>query len=241
MSVAKTISNQIENIESGILFSYQDFKVAPNNMGAVAVAFSRLASKGIIKRFGRGKYFKPQVGKFGEVPLRESQIIESIINDNGNLTAYLTGSAAYNQMGLTTQMSNEYTIATHEFRKPYQKGRVKVRFVKAYVDITELNIPLLQILDAIKDIRNITGTETNKAIELLKIKIDKLSLSEQKRLAQLALNYPPSTRALTGAILELLNNEKASKKLYKSLNYLSKYMIGVNEKVLPNKTKWKIG
>ena len=127
MTVAKSISNQIQKLEPGILFSYQDFKVAPNTMDAMAATLSRLASKGIIKRFGRGKYFKPKEGSFGTVPLQESQIIESIIKENGILKGYLTGFAAYNQMGLTTQMSNEYTIATYVFRKPYQKGRIKAR------------------------------------------------------------------------------------------------------------------
>lgn len=240
MTVAKNISNQIQKLEPGILFSYQDFKVAPNTMEAMAAALSRLASKGVIKRFGRGKYFKPKEGAFGAVPLQENQIIESIIKDNGILTGYLTGSAAYNKMGLTTQMSNEYTIATYEFRKPYQKGRIKARFVKAYCDITESNIPLLQLLDAFKDIRSIPGTETNNALELLKLKVEKLSLSEQKKLAQLALNYPPATRALLGAVLEGGNDKKASEKLYKSLNPLSKYMLGIKDSILPNKDKWKI-
>lgn len=240
MSIAKTISNQIDNLEPGVLFSYQDFKVASNTMEAMAAAFSRLVSKGIIKRFGKGKYFKPKAGAFGEVPLNENQIIDSIIKDNGNLNGYLTGTSAYNKMGLTTQMANEYTIATYGFRKPVQKGRVKARFVKAYCDITETNIPLLQLLDAIKDIRSIPGTETNNAFELLKLKVEKLSLSEQKKLALLALNYPPATKALTGAIFELLNNKEASEKLYKSLNYLTKYMLGIKESILPNREKWKI-
>jgi hypothetical protein len=240
MSIAETITNQIESIKPGILFSYRDFKVAPNTMEAMAATFSRLTSKGIIRRFAKGRYFKPQEGMFGEVPLKENQIIESIIKDNDNLTGYLTGAIAYNKMGLTTQIANEYTIAAYEFRKPIQKGRIKARFVKAYCDITETNIPLLQLLDAIKDIRSIPGTETNTALELIKIKVKKLSLTEQKTLSRLALNYPPSVRALTGAVFELLNNKKASEKLYKSLNFLSKYILGIKEKVLPNRDKWKI-
>ena len=79
-------------------------------------------------------------------------------------------------MGFTTQLTNEYTIATYEFRKPIQKGRVKARFVKAYCDITETNILLLQLFAAIKDIRSIPGTETNGVLKLLKLNIEKLSL-----------------------------------------------------------------
>lgn len=240
MSIAETITNRIENFEAGTLFSYQDLQVPSGNFEAMAATFSRLTSKGIIRRFGKGRYFKPKNGMFGEVPLKESQIIESITMDNGSLTGYLTGAIAYNKMGLTTQIANEYTIAAYEFRKPVRKGRAKIRFVKAYCDITAKNITMLQLLDAIKDIRSIPGTEPNTALELIKIKLEGLSLTEQKKLSGLALNYPPSVRALTGAVLELLNNKKASEKLYKSLNFLSKYMLGINEKILPNRDKWKI-
>ena len=240
MSITETITNRIESFEPGVLFSYRDFKDSPNAMEATAATLSRLTLKGIIKRFGKGKYFKPKNGAFGEVPLKENQIIETIIKANDKLVGYLTGSGAYNKMGLTTQIANEYTIAAYEFRKPIQKGRVKARFVKAYCDITETNIPLLQLLDAVKDIRSIPGMETNTALELIKIKIEQLPLREQKKLGQLALSYPSSTRALTGAMLELLNSKQAADKLYKSLNFLSKYKLGIKESVLPNKDKWKI-
>lgn len=241
MTIAKNINNQIEKIEVGKLFSYQDFQLPPDNMEAMAAAFSRLVSKGIIKRFSRGKYFKPQNGFFGEVPLKENQIIENILKVNGKLTGYLTGVTVYNQMGLTTQMTNQYTIATNKFRKPIQKGRINVRFVKLYSDLVEENIPLLQLLDAIKDIDGIPGTEPNTALELVKTKLKDLSKSKKTKLGQLAFNYPPATRALTGAILELYDRDNtASKKLYKSLNPLSKYNLGINENTLPNKNKWKI-
>lgn len=240
MSVAETITKQIEGFRPGILFSYKDLQIVPDGFEAVAAALSRLTSEGIIKRFNKGRYFKPQKGTFGEVPLKENQILDSILKKNGRLTGYLTGIAAYNRLGLTTQIANEYTIATYEFRKPIKKGRIKIRFVKTYCDVTEKNIPLLQLLDAIKDIREIPGTEPSTAFELIKVKLKGLSLGEQKNLVKLALNYPASTRALAGAALELLNNKSAWEELYKSLNVLSKYTLGLKDKVLPNRSKWKI-
>ena len=125
----------------------------------------------MIKRFGKGKYYKPKNGTFGEVPLSENQILTSLLNKNDNLTGYITGSSAYNKLGLTTQISNEYVIATYEMRKPIQLGRIKIRFVKSYCQIEEKNISPLQLLDAIKDFKNIPGISSNKAIELLKIKV----------------------------------------------------------------------
>ncbi len=240
MSIAEKITRRIEGFEAGVLFAYTDFQISSANYEAMAAAFSRLASKGIIRRFGKGKYFKPEKGAFGEVPLTEKQIIESITMNKGIRTAYLTGVMVYNKMGLTNQMANEYTIAAYGFRKPIQKGRTKVRFVKAYGEMTESNVPLLQLLDALKDIRNIPGTEANAALNRIKAKIKELTLNKKKKLTELALNYPPSVRALTGAVLELIKDKKGSERLYKSLNFLSKYEFGLSEKTLPNRNKWRI-
>ena len=70
--------------------------------------------------------------------------------------------------------------------------------------------------------------------------LKELSLSEQKKIVQLALTYPPATRALVGALFELLGNDLAATKLYKTLNPLSSYKLGIREEILPNKNKWKI-
>jgi len=45
---------------------------------------------------------------------------------------------------------------------------------------------------------------------------------------------------LLGAIVELLGYNSSAVKLYKTLNPLSKYKLGIEEKILPNKNKWKI-
>ncbi len=241
MSTAETITKQIEVIEPGVIFTYNDFKVATTSMVATANTLSRLASKGIIKRFEKGKYFKPKQGMYGERPLQLDKILEYILKENGNLKGYITGTTAYNRMGLSTQISTEYVIASNELRKPLITGLIKIRFVKAYSnEIIESNIFSLQLLDSIKDIQNIPGTGVNDAIEIIKTKLKGLPLTTQKRIVQLALNYPPATRALTGAIFELLGNNLASNKLYKTLNPLSNYKLSVATKALPNKNKWNI-
>lgn len=241
MSIAENITKQIEVIEPGVIFSYNDFKVAPNTMVATANTLSRLASKGIIKRFEKGKYFKPKLGMYGERPLQLDKILEYILKENGNLKGYITGTTAYNRMGLSTQISTEYVVASYELRKPLTSGLVKIRFVKAYsTEITEKNIFSLQLLDSIKDIQNIPGTGVNDALEIIKIKLKELPLIGQKKLVQLALNYPPATRAIIGAIFELIGNDAASNKLFKTLNPLSNYKLSVATKVLPNKNKWNI-
>jgi len=61
-----------------------------------------------------------------------------------------------------------------------------------------------------------------------------------KKVVRLALNYPPATRALSGALLEDVGNSSASEVLYKSLNKLSKFNLYISKKSLSNIDKWNI-
>ena len=55
---------------------------------------------------------------------------------------------------------------------------------------------------------------------------------------KIALEYPPRTRALLGAILENLGENTI--KLEESLNPLSEYKIGISKEILPTIEKWNI-
>ena len=240
MSGAEIITNKIQGIEPGMLFTYKDLSSENISAESTLATLSRLTSKGMIKRFEKGVYFKPKKGTFGEVPVKESQILTTLLYKNGKQVGYLTGAGVYNKMGLSTQLTNYYTIATKKARKPINDGRIKVCFVKTYCEVSEENTGLLQLLDAIKDLKNILGSNADAIISLIKIKFEKLSQDEKIKICELAIKYPPSVRAISGAILECLGQTSISSKLYNSLNDLSKYTIGIEEKTLPNKSKWKI-
>jgi hypothetical protein len=59
-------------------------------------------------------------------------------------------------------------------------------------------------------------------------------------MSKLALDYNPATRALLGAIVEQNFSSVPIASLKKSLNPLSKYKLGITDKVLPNKLNWFI-
>jgi hypothetical protein len=68
----------------------------------------------------------------------------------------------------------------------------------------------------------------------------KLTEEELKRMAKLALEYNPATRALLGSLLEQLFPSVPVTSLRKSLNPLSKYKLNIPETVLPNRSNWNI-
>lgn len=69
-------------------------------------------------------------------------------------------------MGLTTQVSNTIQIGKNEIRPTFKRGRFTNSFIKQKNIITKENIPLLQILDTINQIKKIPDTTTmlNKSV-----------------------------------------------------------------------------
>ena len=115
-----------------------------------------------------------------------------------------------------------------------------MKFVRQWNKITKTNIPLLQLLDCVRFIKTIPDTTIEKALSRITLLIKELPDAEKKQCTQLAINYPPSTRALTGAIFELLGYTELSGKLLKTLKSTSWYAFNIKQEQLPNKLKWKI-
>ena len=67
-----------------------------------------------------------------------------------------------------------------------------------------------------------------------------MSTEERNNLYKLSFDYNPATRALLGAILELIEGSEYTKKLRKTLNNITSYKIGINPEIIPNKKKWNI-
>ncbi|MCB9285082.1 MAG: hypothetical protein H6563_13480 [Lewinellaceae bacterium] len=239
--VASSVRIKVQQMEPGTLFGYERFTRLDGNEVTIAKALSRLSKEGAIKRVAKGKYLKPRKSVFGESRPNEAQILKMLTEKNGKKTGYLTGTALFNQMGLTTQMPRVLVIAT---KKPLPLRKIEgysFKFVKSEAPITESNIPFLQLLDAFRSARSIPGTGPDEVVTQLIQKVRVLSPGERNRLAELAVFYPPSTRALVGATLEKhFQDSTNAKSLFKTLNPLSTYKIGISDALLPNKAKWRI-
>lgn len=98
----------------------------------------------------------------------------------------------------------------------------------------------MQLLDCIKNIKKIPDTTINNNIERFINIISDYKLKDIKHLIRLVQKYPPSTRALLGAILDELNLEKYTEILFKTLNPITKYNIGVNNYTLTKSPKWNL-
>ena len=238
MNVAQRIERTIAGMQDGTVFKYQELGIASNEYSAAAKAIERLKKKGVVDSASAGVFYKPKKTVFGPLKPSEEELIKPYLYENNKRIAYITGTALYNRMGLTTQVPQNISIASRDKRVITRIGNIQVRPVKSYVDVTDKNYPLLELLDALKDLKIIPDMDRNRAASNL---IGQFGATPDKReLVKLALRYPPRVRALTGAILEQVGLKEITAPLQKSINPLSAYNYGISKDVLPTLTNWNI-
>jgi hypothetical protein len=197
-----------------------------------------MAAKGRLVKLSKGKYYKPELTPFGELSPDQYQIVKDLLERNGKIIGYITGLGVYSQLGLTTQISNVIQIGRNELRPALVRGRYKIKFVRQKNTITKDNIPLLQILDALRYIKKIPDESMSESCTTLLKTIQNRANSERITMTKLVLKYPPSTRALLGAILEKIGSETNS--LKKTLNPITVYKYGISKQALETMQNWNI-
>ena len=170
-----------------------------------------------------------------------NEIAKDFLVEGGKTIGYITGTSAFSAMGLTTQITSSLLIGTSKYRRPVKRGRTVISFLVQSNPVTEENIPLLRILDAIKLIREIPATTPDEAVSQIGRIIGGLSPSEQKNLVSLSIGYTPYVRAILGAILEHnAADADIMSQVRKSLNGTTNYKQPISESVLPTKRNWNI-
>lgn len=240
MNITSSIKTKVARIDTGEVFTYDTLSIPQSKFSAAAKALSRLVANGVIKRYKKGMYYKPKQTVFGELKPREDVLLENYLFENDKQIAYITGVRLYNQLGLTTQVSNVLRLASMDKEIKTKIGNLTIKPAKSYVPITKKNVPLLQLLDVMKDFKNIPDMDKRIGIDFLRKKINNLSDEDKEKLTSFAKAYPPKVRALLGAILEVLSLDQLSKSLKGTINYLSRYDFGISKRILPTISNWNI-
>lgn len=239
MGVTQKIQKQINKLAEGTTFKYEQLSIEPQEYVAAAKAIERLIVKGNIKRVSTGVFYKPKKTAFGELKPNEEELLKPYLFEKGKRIAYLTGTSLYNRMGLTTQIPKSIKIASRIKRITVSIENIKATPVKSYVDVTDSNFHLLELLDALKDFNQIPDLDENSAIKILCEKLKKLNSRETKVLIEYALAYPPRVRGFLGALLEKIKTSVDLTDLKKSLNPFSNYDYGIKN-VLSTAKNWNV-
>lgn len=240
MTVSQQIEQAVENLGSDKVFTIADLAFPSDWWENVRIKLSRMVKKGVIVKVAAGKFYKPRVSILGPVPPSTESLVKDILYTDGKTKGYLTGLSVWDSMGLTTQFSSTIVIGLNRRKNPIIRNGRKIRFIIQPNQISNEDIYLLQILDALKFIKSIPDTTVFKSVTRLQSIIQGLSAEEVERLAKLAVKYPPRVRALTGALVENFGYSKQADELKGSLNFLSEYRIGITDSILPNHLNWKI-
>ncbi len=239
MKTTEYIASIIDRLPKGYVFTYIDFTTAVNKKEAIIKALNRMVTSGKIAKLAKGKYYKPESTPFGNLQPNQAQVVKDLLEDEGKMLGYLTGYSIYNQLGLTTQVSNTIQIGKNQIRPSFKRERYTISFIRQKNTITKETIPLLQILDAIRYIKKIPDATVESSCKRLLSIIKKLSNQEKDTLVRLAFKYPPATRALVGALLDELQKSTLTESLYKTLNPITKYKLA-GATTLKTAEKWNI-
>lgn len=240
MKVTDYVAATIGRLPKGYVFTHLDFTREGNRTDAVIKALNRMAASGKIVRLSKGKFYKPEITPFGALRPSQQQIVKDLLEKDGKITGYLTGYSIFNDLGLTTQLSYLIQIGSNNVRPTFRRAQYTIAFIRQKNIITKENIPLLQLLDAIRYIKKIPDTTIASAIKRLLSIVRDLSEKDIQKSVRLALKYPPATRALLGALLDEAGRHAMTEPLKKSLNPVTFYTFTGAVKIISTTEKWNI-
>jgi hypothetical protein len=240
MKTSEKVKTKIDKFEKGYVFTYDDFDIEVNEGEALKKYLNRLVESGKISRLSKGRFYKPKQGIIGNLNPNEYEIVKDLLREGNKIIGYITGYSIFNSLKLTTQVPNVIQIGVNFDKKALKRNIYTIKFVRQWNKITKSNIPILQLLDCIRFIKKIPDTTIPASINRITSLIEELPDEEKKYLVVLSVKYPPSTRALTGAILEQIGYGELSATLQKTLKSTTWYNYNISKDLLPNKNKWKI-
>jgi hypothetical protein len=234
MSVARTVLKRIERGGLDRVWTYKDFADLPGL--AIAATLSRLARKGRIRRVRKGVYYVPRLTRFGATNPDPASVAAAVLTRRG-IAWSPTGPAAYNRLGLTTQVSPTTTFAVSRKVRLGSAGsstKLTVRPVVRGASADER-----AVLDALRDLRWIPDTTPEHVIA----RIAELFRSKRvsfERAACFARREPPRVRAVLGAIGASIGiRPHLLKDLKGSLNPMTHFFLGLSDK-LATAREWNI-
>ena len=131
---------------------------------ALRQQLKKLTNDGRLKRFDTGIYYLPAKSMFrsGSTISVDEVIKKKYLTDKGGRCGYVGGLFFANQLGLTTQVPGVYEIYTNKATTDYretQLANLRVILRKPYCPVNGSNAAVLQFLDLLKEVEDISEVE----------------------------------------------------------------------------------
>lgn len=236
----ESLRQDISRLPAGRLFTYEDIDVEPDKASTLIKALSKLYRTGLLSRLSKGYYYKPITTRFGSFPPDIRSVVNQMLERQKDKISYLTGVQAFNSLGLTHQLSKDYTLATDKPRSPLRLGNAVIYFVLSRVSQSVGKLETLQIFDALSMFTSIPGADPIDVCKVIQGRLYQYTSNELDELVALAQSYPPSTQALVGLLLDDMDKMLWAKELQARLNPSTKYNPGVNLSLFTASLRWNI-
>jgi hypothetical protein len=235
-----TVRDTINTFSCGFIFTPRDFPIDKRKQASVNRILNNMVAAGQIRRFCKGRFYKPQITESGELLPDVLEIIKDLIEKDGKQIGYITGYPVFKDLKLSTQSCGVLQIGTTKVKKAIKRGNYQIHFIKQKNTITKDNILLFQLLDCLRLFKTIPDANSNQLCKQLLRLLKILDNKQKSEIKSLAINYTPQTIALLGAMLETLNPQEDTTTLLNALNPQTTYKLGISDKILLNQKKWNI-
>lgn len=112
----------------------------------------RLCKTGLLVHLTKGLYYKPKKSRFGNVPIRESDIVDHYIKEQSGV---VVGYRLYNKKGLTTQIGKQ----TEVFSNHLQGQRKTIQNVVVRNITCDLNSERVAVIETLEILQNYSKIE----------------------------------------------------------------------------------
>jgi hypothetical protein len=131
-------------------------------------------------------------------------------------------------------------IGANSVRHTLKRDQYVISFMRQKNTITRDNIPFLQILDAIRNIRKIPGASIEFSYKRIRSILASFMNEDIQKIVRLARKYPPSTRALLGSIIDDLGFDNEADVLLRTLNPITTYNFKELKEEAADPLKWNL-
>ena len=168
MAMIETVYDYLrQNYKENEPIFLSEIRIPGVKEGTLRQQMKKLTEDGRIKRFDTGIYYIPgkSMFRFGSMLSVDDVIRKKYLVDGENRCGYLSGMLFANQLGLTTQVPMVYEVYTNKATTDYRDttiGNLRVIVRRPYVEVDDENASVLQFLDLMKevsDISELSGTE----------------------------------------------------------------------------------
>ena len=150
------------------------------------------------------------------------------------------GRRFYNRLGLTPQVPKTIAVATNRAPQTKDFGTIRIKLVPRRAPISDSTVPMLEILDAVRDAKKVPGADVGSVLKALGRRLDSLTPAMRKKLPSLAVDYyNAGTRALLGMLLTR-NGQGMLPALKASINPTTRFNLGIDQRDWPEARAWNI-